>query len=755
MVYMKISTLLDQIEFGQIALPEFQRGYVWNRDQVRGLVRSLYKRYPVGSLLAWITDSSQAKGRGVSDVNPGQQVKMLLDGQQRMTSLYGIIKGEPPAFFDGDANAFHGLYFHAETEEFSFYMASKMQGNPLWVDVTRLMKEGEEDRIQDEILEYTEDLKRTSSLTKRLIKLRNIRDIDVHIEDVSGPEMTLDVVVDIFNRVNSGGRKLSKGDLALARICSVEPDARSRMRKALDEWSEAGFGFSLDWLLRSVTTIATGDARFSALHDLDASTFNAALQRAINHTNTVLDLIGARLGLDHQQVLTGHFAFPILVRFLDDAGGAAQDVETQNKILFWYVQTAIWGRYSGSTESVLSRDLNILLDAGPKEGLDALIRELQLWRGNLRIRPEHFTGWSRGNRFYSILYMLTRVGEAQDWGSGLPLKKGMLGKNTSLEVHHIFPRDFLKKNRHDDKKAINALGNFCFLTKNSNLQISNRPPQDYFPEVENQHPGALASQWIPQDPELWKPENYSEFLRQRQALLADAANTFLDTLYELPPEDSATGYQVIEQGESAPGGIADAEEEQALDEVNAWITDRGLPAGEKEFELRDPDTGKLKAFLDLAWPEGLQEGLSEPTALILNEEMEVFKLATSAGFQVFDNVEEFRVYTARKVLGDLHYGLPEWAQQVDEAAIPVVNHILKSDLPVPECGGEIQLNTGEVAGEFEFVWDDHRVAVWVSAERAPQRAMLAAQGWRLFSLDEVVELPKLLEVALESDLGGS
>ena len=752
---MKISTLLDQIEFGQIALPEFQRGYVWNRDQVRGLVRSLYKRYPVGSLLAWITDSSQAKGRGVLDVNPGQQVKMLLDGQQRMTSLYGIIKGEPPAFFDGDANAFHGLYFHAETEEFSFYMASKMQGNPLWVDVTRLMKEGEEDRIQDEILEYTEDLKRTSSLTKRLIKLRNIRDIDVHIEDVSGPEMTLDVVVDIFNRVNSGGRKLSKGDLALARICSVEPDARSRMRKALDEWSEAGFGFSLDWLLRSVTTIATGDARFLALHDLDASTFNAALQRAINHTNTVLDLIGARLGLDHQQVLTGHFAFPILVRFLDDAGGAAQDVETQNKCLFWYVQTAIWGRYSGSTESVLSRDLNILLDAGPKEGLDALIRELQLWRGNLRIRPEHFTGWSRGNRFYSILYMLTRVGEAQDWGSGLPLKKGMLGKNTSLEVHHIFPRDFLKKNRHDDKKAINALGNFCFLTKNSNLQISNRPPQDYFPEVENQHPGALASQWIPQDPELWKPENYPEFLRQRQALLADAANTFLDTFYELPPEDSATGYQVIEQGESAPGGIADAEEEQALDEVNAWITDRGLPAGEKEFELRDPDTGKLKAFLDLAWPEGLQEGLSEPTALILNEEMEVFKLATSAGFQVFDNVEEFRVYTARKVLGDLHYGLPEWAQQVDEAAIPVVNHILKSDLPVPECGGEIQLNTGEVAGEFEFVWDDHRVAVWVSAERAPQRAMLAAQGWRLFSLDEVVELPKLLEVALESDLGGS
>ena len=80
----------------------------------------------------------------------------------------------------------------------------------------------------------------------------------------------------------------------------------------------------------------------------------------------------------------------------------------------------------------------------------------------------------------------------------------------------------------------------------------------------------------------------------------------------------------------------------------------------------------------------------------------------------------------------------------------MVNHILKSELPVPECGAEIQLPTGEVAGEFEFAWHDQQVGVWLSGERAPQRAMLAAQGWRLFSLEEVIELPKLLEVALDA-----
>ncbi|NVK41165.1 MAG: DUF262 domain-containing protein [Oceanospirillaceae bacterium] len=747
---MKISTLLDQIEIGQIALPEFQRGYVWNRDQVRGLVRSLYKRYPVGSLLAWNTDSSEAKGRGVDQAQSGKQVKMLLDGQQRMTSMYGIVKGSPPPFFDGNANAFKDMFFNVESEEFSFYMPSKMQANPLWVDITGLMKDGPDPFLQS-IIKNADDLSSITSLitrySTRLNRLRDIRDIDVHVEDVSGEEMTLDVVVDIFNRVNSGGRKLSKGDLALARICSVEPDARSRMRKALDGWSQAGFTFTLDWLLRSVTTIATGDARFSALHDLEAAAFNAALQRAINHINTVLDLIGARLGLDHDQVLTGHFAFPVLARFLDDAGARAQEPQIQNKILFWYVQSAIWGRYSGSTESVLSRDLNILLEAKPGEGIDALIRELELWRGNLRIRPEHFTGWSRGNRFYFILYMLTRVGEAQDWGSGLPLKKGMLGKNTSLEVHHIFPRDFLKKSGFDDRKAVNALGNFCFLTKNSNLQISNRAPVEYFADVQKQHAGALESQWIPQDSELWKPENYPEFLRQRQQLLADAANAFLDTLYELPSGDGQ--YAVIAVGEAAPGGIADEEEEKALDAVNAWVIENGLPAGEKEYELRDTDTGELRAYLDLAWPVGLQEGLSEPVTLILNEGKDVLKAAMSAGFNVFEDAEEFRTYTARKVLGDAHYGLPDWARQVEEDAIPVVNHIIKSNLAVPECGAEVTLPSGEVAGEFELVWYDLRVAVWMFAERAPRRAMLAAQGWRLFSLEEVVELPELLEVALD------
>ena len=102
---MKISTILDHIDSGHVALPVFQRGYVWNRDQVRGLMHSLYRGHPVGSLLVWVTESADAEHRGDHDLPPGV-VKLLLDGQQRITTLYGLARGKPPKFFDGNKDAF-------------------------------------------------------------------------------------------------------------------------------------------------------------------------------------------------------------------------------------------------------------------------------------------------------------------------------------------------------------------------------------------------------------------------------------------------------------------------------------------------------------------------------------------------------------------------------------------------------------------------------------------------------------------------
>lgn len=224
---MKISTILDHIDSGHMALPEFQRGYVWNRDQVRGLFDSLYRRHPVGGLLVWTTESKGAAHRGDGALAPGV-VKLLLDGQQRITSLYGVVRGRPPKFFDGNAQAFTGLRFHLEDEVFAFYQPVKMKDDPLWIDVTELMRRGTAGlgEFVTRLSANPELAPRVGEYVARLSHLLAITDVDLHVEEVTGADKTLDVVVDIFNRVNSGGTKLSKGDLALAKICADWPEGR-------------------------------------------------------------------------------------------------------------------------------------------------------------------------------------------------------------------------------------------------------------------------------------------------------------------------------------------------------------------------------------------------------------------------------------------------------------------------------------------------------------------------------------------------
>ncbi|WP_457607726.1 DUF262 domain-containing protein [Nitratifractor sp.] len=238
---MKISTILDHIDSGHIALPEFQRGYVWSRKQVSGLFDSLYRRHPVGGLLVWVTESKNADHRGSGVLAPGV-VKLLLDGQQRITSLYGVIRGKAPKFFDGDPRAFQDLMFHLEEEKFAFYQPIKMKDDPLWINVTRLMKEGNEGLGQyiAKLSSEPDNVSKVGEYAGRLSKLLGIIDIDLHIEEVTGEDKTIDIVVDIFNKVNSGGTKLSKGDLALAKICADWPDARDEMKHQIERWNKEG-----------------------------------------------------------------------------------------------------------------------------------------------------------------------------------------------------------------------------------------------------------------------------------------------------------------------------------------------------------------------------------------------------------------------------------------------------------------------------------------------------------------------------------
>ena len=648
----KISTILDDIDRGRMALPEFQRGYVWNREQVRALFNSLYRRHPVGGLLVWATEPGEAAHRGGGQLASGT-VNLLLDGQQRITSLYGVERGKPPEFFDGNQAAFTGLRFHLESESFEFYQPVKMKDDPLWIDVSELMAKGL-DRIGDYTARFPsspEHGPRIGEYMSRLTRLLGIKEINLHIDVVTGPDKSLDLVVDIFNQVNSRGTTLSKGDLALAKICAHWPEARSEMKARLETWRGNGYEFNLDWLLRAINTVVTGEAGFIHLHDKGAEEIKDGLGRAVKAINIALNMIGGRLGIDHTRVLFGRNAIPVMVRYLDRRGAALSERE-RDKMLFWYVHAGMWGRFSGATQTTIDQDLAAIEEI--EGGLDRLLDQLQLWRGGLEVEPGHFDGATLGARFYPVLYMLTRMGAARDWGTGLPLKAEMLGKMSALEVHHIFPSSRLYDQEYS-RAEVNALANFCFLTKDTNLSISNRLPEEYFPEIEAKHPGALASQWIPMDPARWKIDNYRDFLEARKALLAEETNRRLAEL--LHGDDRWSRQPAATDRKTAPpppakvpGGISSEEEGRVLKDLNDWVERQGLPPGELAYDFADEETGEQKAVFDLAWPSGLQPERSDPVAVLLDEGAEVIALASGAGYRCFTTPADFRRYVGAELL---------------------------------------------------------------------------------------------------------
>lgn len=622
----RLSTLLDEIDSGVVLLPEFQRGYVWNRDQVRGLMRSLYRGYPVGGLLMWETTSDDINARGASGGTGAKQ--LLLDGQQRVTSMYGVIRGTPPPFFEGDKSAFTGLYFNVESETFEFYAPMKMAGDPTWVNVTELFRKG-----PFEYLSAFPDVDR-EVLNTYLARLNRIKEIDnrnFNSEKITGADKSVDEVVEIFNKVNSGGTKLSKGDLALATLCAEWPQARKELRNSLDRWRGAGFNFSLDWLLRNATAVATGRALFSSLADVSATEFQSALGKSVNHIGTFLNAASGRLGLDHDRVLMGRYATPVITRLLNLNGGGFTDSAHRDKVLFWYVHSALWGRFSGSTETYLQQDY----EAVERGGVDALISTLERVRGGrLAVVPDDFRGFNRGSRFYPLLYMLTRVNGARDFGSGLQLRAELLGKLTSLQVHHIFPKALLRDHKYDHKE-INAIANFCFLTQDTNLKIGMRDPSEYLAEVQSKHPGTLESQWIPNDPDLWRVDRYRDFLAARRELLAASAQSFLEGLRNPDgPHDDA----VLERLQVADENVDDPRGEQ-IRALIAELESRGFATPVLDTDISDPISGVELAVAEAFWPHGLQHGVGSPVVLELDPNDADLPRLEELGYQVFTSVD--------------------------------------------------------------------------------------------------------------------
>ena len=336
-------------------------------------------------------------------------------------------------------------------------------------------------------------------------------------------------------------------------------------------------------------------------------------------------------------------AFPVLVKYITVHDGDFPDDTAKAQLMHWYASASIWGYFAGATPNKIDGYLAALKT---ENAIDSLHNELS--REYREVAASNFNAARRRNkRFYSLLEIMSQVWGAKDWGTGLHLPNHPPSRDTQLERHHIFPQKILQEAQipTDD---INNIGNLALQTRKTNRAIRDRSPADYMQEVVEHHPGALESQWVPNTPELWVVDKYYEFLEERRRLLAEAANQFLNSLRSgvLPTP--------VEQTMSAP--IHD-EDEAIIDEINNFATENGLSPGELGYEIIDKKTKELITTLDLAWPKGLQEGLSEPVAILIDEDNRARKAANADGFVRLFTTEtarqDFIYYVQKDILGEI------------------------------------------------------------------------------------------------------
>lgn len=524
-----ITELIHDVEEGELILPEFQRGYVWTNKQVREYLDSLYRGYPTGNLLIWKTPNPGLvrKGGGAESRNVYQ---LILDGQQRLTSIYTLIKGEAPPFYEGES-LFFDIYFNVITEEFSYYKQTIMRGSSEWVPVSPFLKAGVGGYLKTGGGLPAEHRDFLFNYYDRLQQLDAVKQYTYYPDYLNQREM--DEVVRIFDLVNSRGTRLSKSDLALSHICASWPEARQIMKTAQTECAAAGFAFGLDFFVRCTSSVATQSGKYEPLYRTKIADIKAAWQRTSKALTYVLNVLRHEAYIDSAQSLSTDVALVPIVVYIANGPGKFPGEKMKRSFLHWLYLALMMGRYSGSTETKLSEDLQALKDEHPPDRLrDNILRV----RGRLKVLPDDFRDRGIRSPLFHMAYIVARHAGAVDWFNGLPLYSQLIGKANGLHDHHIFPQSALYKKagyRADvaaDKNRVNEIANMAFLTAEANLKVAAQEPTVYLPKVLDQYPAALSQQFISDNPGMWALERYEDFLADRRTRLADAINSFLDGL---------------------------------------------------------------------------------------------------------------------------------------------------------------------------------------------------------------------------------
>lgn len=592
-----INAILSFIESKTIAIPEIQRPFVWKRKQVRDLIDSLYNGYPAGYLIIWQNPNVKLK-----DGRDSNGKKILIDGQQRVTALMAAILGIK--IIDEDyKEAYIKIAFNplldSEEEQFAVQDSSHLKSKKWIPDISLVFKN------DFDIVEYTQEYCEnnpeisTKEFGKIITKLRSIANRQIGVLELA-PQLGIMEVTEIFVRINSAGKRLNESDFAMSKIAADENYGGNLLRKAIDyfchlavdpgfynyisandkEFMASEFAPKIKWLKDDNDSIYDPDygdmLRVSFMHKFNRGKLGdlVSLLSGRNFETRIFEEETSEwsFGLLREGVLNfmNEYNFSQFVLAIKSVGfisdklinsqmtmdfaytlylilSASNDIQ-KNQVKYyvqkWYVLSTLTSRYITSPESVMDRDIRTIATKGFirffKEAEDAVLSDT-FWNVGLVQNLE--TSAINSPYFNVFLASQIHAGDRALFSSSTKVSDLI---SVAGDVHHIFPKEYLKLNGITDKAKYNQVANYVYLDTQINISIGKRAPSDYFSiaqsqcESDNRQIGTItnASDLVTNLKANCIPENvfdleygdYEAFLLERRKMMAEKIRAFYSNI---------------------------------------------------------------------------------------------------------------------------------------------------------------------------------------------------------------------------------
>ncbi len=550
---------------GELALPQFQRNFVWSRDDITDLLLSIFKGYFIGSLLL-LRVSREHSPFGLKHIATSEKAKdrqpiwLILDGQQRITSLHYVfaapdlpLKGTkyPYRFFlnlskllettNGELS--DDLVFSERTAYCGEKLEREYQFNELVIPMTdvrtwskwqaayeRWLIERDKEMYFDF---YLEKVKPIWDKARELFESFPVPYIEIP-EVADDDKRKIGEICAVFEKLNSTGVSLSVFDLMTARLYKHDIDLHKLWDRAiaacpkLNEFSEGkpdGYGVLL---LRTIALIRGSEVRGKSLINMEPEGFESDWKKAVDFFELALKRVTS-ISKDGFGVVSPAWQpystmVPVLAALLAYGKEKRLGHEFYADLRKWYWGSAFLERYAGAVDSTTYSDyLAVLRRMSEKDKLPEVFREInQLLLNNTEYSLREV---ARKNSVYRGVMNLIALNGAKDFrnNDGISFQE--------LDDHHIFPRAYLKKEHDLDGSDVNTILNRTLISSDTNRTISRKAPSEYLKDVipDDHRESILRSHLIgPEAQEAMARNDYDAFLKAREQDILDYLRTFLD-----------------------------------------------------------------------------------------------------------------------------------------------------------------------------------------------------------------------------------